>query len=114
MEDCIFCKIISGQIPTEFVYKNEKMVAFKDINPSAPVHILVIPKEHIESLNEANDKLLLGELLFRVVQIAKDQGLVDRGYKVTINVGKGGGQLVPHLHFHLLGGWKENEGGVTL
>lgn len=109
MENCVFCKIVNGEIPTDFIYQDEKMAVFKDVNPSAPVHILVIPKEHIVSLNEVADKSLLGELLLRVAQIAKDRGLVNSGYKVAINVGVGGGQIVPHLHFHLLGGWKEGD-----
>lgn len=109
MENCVFCKIISGEIPTEFIYTDERVAVFKDINPSAPVHILVIPKEHIASLNEATDKSLLGELLFRVSQTAKDQNLINSGYKVAINVGVGGGQVVPHLHFHLLAGGKEGD-----
>lgn len=108
MEDCVFCKIISGQIPTDFVYQDEKVVAFKDIKPSAPVHILVAPKEHYRTLNEVEDKELLGELMFRLKEVAKKQCL--EGYKVAINVGKDGGQEVPHLHFHLLGGWSKSEG----
>jgi histidine triad (HIT) family protein len=113
VENCVFCQIISGEIPTEFIYQDEKVAVFKDVHPSAPVHVLVIPKEHIESLNDTNDKLLLGEILTRLVLTAKELGLKDSGYKVAINVGKGGGQLVPHLHFHLLGGWKDSEGGVN-
>lgn len=106
MEDCVFCMIISGEMATEFVYQDDKIAAFKNINPEAPVHILVVPKTHIADLNQAEDTLLLGEMLDRIVQIAKDLNLADRGYKVVINVGKDGGQVISHLHFHLLGGWK--------
>jgi len=110
MTDCLFCKIIKGEIPTNFVYQDEKFVAFKDIKPSAPVHILVIPKKHIEKLQDINDNEveLLGQLILTAKKIAV-QEKIDRGFKVIVNCGREGGQKIFHLHVHLLGGW---EGGV--
>ncbi len=109
MSDCLFCKIIKGEIPGKFVYKDERVVAFSDINPKAPVHILVLPVKHIESVNEIsnNDKDLMGELLLKVKEIARKLGIDKSGYKLIANNGKGAGQLIFHLHFHLLGGWNE-------
>src|SRR4030042_4079861 len=100
MDDCLFCQIVKGEIPTKFVYQDNKVVAFNDIKPSAPVHILIVPIKHYPTLNEADDKQLLGEMLTRCVLLAKDLGLTENGYKVAINVGKDGGQIVPHLHIH--------------
>jgi len=102
MEDCIFCKIANKLAPTEILYEDEKIVAFKDINPLAPVHILIIPKKHIPSVDhvELEDKALLGELILAARKIAKEKGL--EGYKLQINVGRSAGQLVDHLHIHLL------------
>lgn len=99
--DCIFCKIINGDFNTEFVYENEYVVAFNDINPKAPVHILVVPKVHVESLNELEDKNLMGELLSAVKEVTKKIGL--KSYKTLINTGKEAGQEVFHLHLHVLG-----------
>ncbi len=112
MKDCLFCKIIKGEIPTNFVYQDEKVVAFRDINPKAPVHILVVPKKHLEKLQEVddNEKDLLGELLLAAKKIAEKEKIANLGYKIMINCGEGGGQVIPHLHIHLLGGWK-GEGG---
>jgi histidine triad (HIT) family protein len=100
-EDCIFCKIIRGDFGTEFVYETDKIVAFKDINPKAPVHVLVCPKEHIPSLNELEDKELMGELLQGVKEVAKRTGL--KAFKTQINTGKEAGQEVFHLHIHVMG-----------
>lgn len=100
-EDCIFCKIINGDFGTEFVYENENVVAFNDINPKAPVHVLVVPKIHVASLNELEDKELMGELLCAVKQVAKITGL--KAYKTLINTGKEAGQEVFHLHLHVMG-----------
>ncbi len=101
-EDCIFCKIANGVIPTDFVYQNEYVVAFKDINPKASTHILVIPKEHYASLNELdNDKILL-ELFKGVKETAKKLNL--ESYRTVINTGKGAGQEVFHIHAHILSG----------
>jgi histidine triad (HIT) family protein len=104
MEDCIFCKIAKGEIPSAKVFENDKIIAFNDINPKAKVHILVVPKKHIESVKhlEEADKELIGELVFAAKTIAKDKNL--QGYKLVINVGREGGQLIDHLHLHLLSG----------
>lgn len=106
MDNCIFCKIINGEAPANFVYKGENLVAFKDINPKAPVHILIAPKEHFPTLNEAGNQMLLGEILLTAAKLASEQGIDKTGYKVHVNVGEGEGQEILHLHFHLLGGWK--------
>ncbi len=108
MNNCIFCKIINGEAPADFVYKGENLVVFRNINPKAPIHLLIVPKKHYPTLNEVDDKELLGEMLARSVLLAKDLGLAENGYKVDINVGKDGGQIVRHLHFHLLGGWSNS------
>jgi len=112
MANCLFCKIIKGEIPTDFVYQDEDIVAFRDVEPSAPVHILIVPKKHIEKLQVVsdNEKSLLGQALLVAKKIAEREKITQSGYKVCLNCGEGGGQIVPHLHFHLLGGWKE-EGG---
>ena len=100
-EDCIFCKIINGDFNTEFVYENEYAVVFKDINPKAPIHLLVVPKTHVASLNELEDKNLMAELLMAVKETTKKIGL--KSYKTLINTGKEAGQEVFHLHVHILG-----------
>ena len=100
-EDCIFCKIIRGDFNTEFVYETENTVVFKDINPKAPIHLLVCPKEHIPSLNELEDKNLMAELLQTVREVTKKIGL--KSYRTQINTGKEAGQEVFHLHIHILG-----------
>lgn len=99
-KNCIFCKIANKEIPVELVYENEKIVAFNDLNPQAPLHLLVIPKEHYSSLNELNDKQLLGELLNAVKEITKKLKIKD--YRTVINTGKEAGQAVFHLHLHIL------------
>ncbi|MEA4848551.1 MAG: histidine triad nucleotide-binding protein [Clostridiaceae bacterium] len=108
MNDCIFCKIINGEIPCSLVYQDEKILAFKDINPLAPVHVLVVSKQHIESaqaLNESSSQIA-AHIFAKIPGIAKELGIADSGYRVITNVGKDGGQAVPHLHFHILGGRK--------
>lgn len=106
MEDCLFCKIVKGEIPSTKVYEDEFVYAFKDINPEAPVHILVIPKKHIESINkiEKEDEELIGKIFTTIKKVAKDQGIAESGYRVVSNCGKDAGQTVMHLHFHILGG----------
>ncbi len=99
--DCIFCKIINGDFNTEFVYENDYVAVFKDINPKAPVHLLLVPKVHIASLNELDDKNLMGELLMAVKKTTKKIGL--KSYKALINTGKEAGQEVFHLHLHIMG-----------
>lgn len=106
MEGCIFCKITAGQISSHTVYQDERVLAFRDINPQAPVHILIIPKTHITSLAEATDKdeSLLGHILLVASQIARSEGIAEKGYRVGISTRREGGQTVEHLHLHLLGG----------
>lgn len=100
-EDCIFCKIINGDFNTEFVLENKYAVVFNDINPKAPIHMLVVPRLHVASLNELNDKNLLGELMMTVKEAASKTGL--KSYKTLINTGKEAGQEVFHLHIHIMG-----------
>lgn len=109
MKNCVFCKIIAKEIPADFVYEGERIVAFKDIHPSAPVHLLVVPKEHIMSVLhlEGNHKDVISELIFQAKHLAEAAGL--KGYKLVFNVGREGGQLVDHLHLHLVGGWTKKE-----
>ena len=103
--DCLFCKIVDGTIPSTAIYQDERCYAFADIGPQAPVHVLVVPKRHIESLAKttADDPELLGHLLWVVTEIARQKGLTN-GYRTVINTGEDGGQTVNHLHLHLLGG----------
>ena len=103
MASCIFCKIAKKEIDSKFIFENNEFVAFNDINPVSPVHVLVIPKEHYSSLEEVTNKDLLGNLLLTVKEIAKQKGL-QNGYRTIINTGDNGGQTVHHLHVHLLGG----------
>ncbi len=102
--DCLFCKIAKGEVSSEVVYEDNKFIAFKDISPKAPLHLLIVPKKHIESINhlELKDKELIGELFLVVQKIAKEKNL--KGYKLLINVGRDGGQVIDHLHLHLLSG----------
>ena len=106
MNDCLFCKIIKGDIPSDKVYEDEEILAFKDINPAAPIHILVIPKKHISSLIdiEPEDEMLIGKIYSVINKIAEQQGVKENGYRVIVNCGEDGGQEVMHLHFHLLAG----------
>ena len=105
MSDCLFCKIVAGEIPGDMVYEDDKVVAFKDINPKAEVHLLVIPRQHIASLNELTPEhdALVAHMMRVIPQLAKSQGL-DEGFRTIINTGKGGGQIIFHLHMHLMGG----------
>ena len=102
MTDCIFCKIINGDFGTEFVYENEHLVVFKDINPKADTHLLVVPKVHVDSLNELNDENLLSQLLLGVKEVCKKLDIIS--YKTVINTGREAGQEVFHLHIHVLSG----------
>ena len=105
MSDCLFCKIAAGEIPGDKVYEDDKVIAFKDINPKAEVHLLVIPRDHIASLNELTPEhdALIAHMMRVIPQLAKSQGL-DSGFRTIINTGKGGGQIIFHLHMHLMGG----------
>lgn len=111
--DCIFCKIIAGQIPSDVIYTDDKVIAFRDINPMAPVHLLIIPREHIPSLNDVTEQqiTLVGHMVQVAKQLAKQRGIGTKGYRVVINTGPQGGQVVQHLHMHLLGG-RELTGGL--
>ncbi len=106
MEDCIFCKIAKGEIPSEKVYEDDLVLAFNDLTPQAPIHILVIPKEHIASANDIDDENsnVIGHIYEIVSKIAKDKGFDKDGYRVVNNCGKDGGQTVDHIHFHVLAG----------
>lgn len=104
--DCIFCQIIAGEIPSNIVYQDEKIIAFPDINPLAPIHLLIIPKKHIPSLVQVSEdeSSLIGEMVNTANQLARREGISESGYRLVINCGKEGGQGVAHLHLHLLGG----------
>ena len=105
-KDCIFCQIAQGQTDTKILYQTDTLVVFKDINPHAPVHLLLVPKKHIRSVNDITeaDRDILAELILVAKEMAKEQGVAKSGYKLLYNVEKGGGQLIFHLHLHLLGG----------
>ena len=102
--DCLFCKIVRGEIPSKLVAETESCVAFRDINPVSPVHVLVIPRKHIASLDGAHDPELVGQIVLLAVKIARDEGASAGGYRVVMNTGRDGGQSVDHLHLHLLAG----------
>jgi len=109
-EDCLFCKIARGEIPSQKVYEDDEILAFKDINPAAPVHLLIIPKSHFDSLAAMGEEQIpiLGKMLTLAPELAKQQG-ANNGFRVVINTGHDGGQVVPHIHIHVLGGprpWK--------
>ena len=102
--DCLFCKIIKKKLPSDIVYESDSVIAFKDIHPKAPIHLLILPKKHIPTVDhlKKEDRELMGELILAAQKIAKEKKL--KGYKLIINVGRGGGQLIDHLHLHLLSG----------
>jgi len=106
MTDCLFCKIVAGEIPAEKAYEDDLILAFADIGPQAPTHILIIPKLHYASLKDVpeTEKDLLGHILLRAKEIARERGLEDSGYRIVLNTGRDSGQAVFHIHFHLLGG----------
>ncbi|MCL2817730.1 MAG: histidine triad nucleotide-binding protein [Clostridiales bacterium] len=106
MENCVFCRIVRGEIPAAVVYEDEEILAFKDISPKAPVHILLIPKKHLSGLSamEEEDAALFGRLNYLAAQIAKEQGIAESGYRLVTNCGRDSGQEVFHIHFHLIGG----------
>ena len=107
-DNCLFCKIVDGAIPSEKLFEDDRFIAFRDINPQSRVHILVVPKRHIAKLSDCldSDDDLLSGLLLTANKVARDEGIVDSGYRVVINSGKDGGQLVFHIHLHLMGGEK--------
>jgi histidine triad (HIT) family protein len=104
--DCLFCKIVAGQIPAAIVFQDDHVVAFKDITPRAPTHVLIVPRRHVASLNDlgADDDALVGEMVRAAAAIAREQGLADRGYRTVFNCNADAGQTVFHIHLHLLGG----------
>ncbi|MBI3166343.1 MAG: histidine triad nucleotide-binding protein [Anaerolineales bacterium] len=106
MTDCIFCKIINGELPSTNVYNDGQVTAFRDINPAAPTHILIVPKKHIDSVNELSveDEPLIGHLFLIAKQLAAQEGIAEPGYRLVINTGAESGQTVNHVHLHLLGG----------
>lgn len=108
MENCLFCKIIKKEIPSTIVYEDEEILAFRDIHPVAPVHVLVIPKKHISSLVDLKpeDEAVIGKIYTIINKIAKQENVLESGFRVVVNCGEDGGQEVKHLHFHLIGGKK--------
>lgn len=108
MSDCIFCKIASGEIPSSLVYQDDKVMAFKDINSLAPVHIVIIPKQHMESVLDINsgNSSIAAHIFEKIVEIVKEAGIEEDGFRVVTNIGENGGQTVKHMHFHILGGMK--------
>jgi len=104
--ECIFCQIVVDKIPSEIVYQDEEVIAFRDIEPQAPTHLIIIPKKHIPSLAHLSEAelSLIGQMVNVANQLAKKEGIDERGYRLAVSCGEQGGQLVPHLHMHLLGG----------
>jgi histidine triad (HIT) family protein len=107
-DDCIFCKIVNNEIPADFLYEDENLVVFKDINPLAPVHLLIVPKRHVRSINDLTDpdRSIVSELIMTAKNMAQKMSVNESGYRIFFNVEKGGGQEVFHLHLHLIGGWE--------
>ncbi|MDP9380093.1 MAG: histidine triad nucleotide-binding protein [Chloroflexota bacterium] len=103
-ESCLFCRIVSGEIPAQEVYRNDRVLAFRDIVPVAPTHVLVIPVSHVENLEELTDPALAGALLLATAEVARREGLEESGYRVVLNTGRDAGQSVDHVHAHVLGG----------
>ena len=105
-KDCIFCKIIAGQVPTALLYEDEDVVIFRDINPITPIHLLVVTRQHILSLAQMTERetALIGKMAKAANQVAREQGIAASGYRLTINSGPDAGQIIPHLHMHLMGG----------
>jgi len=106
--ECIFCRIVAGEIPGDIVYQDDELIAFRDINPQAPKHILIIPKSHVASMTVLTSKhqALMGRLILLAKELAEKEGISASGYRLSVSTGADGGQLVPHIHFHLLGGRK--------
>jgi histidine triad (HIT) family protein len=111
MDNCIFCKIINGEIPTNKIYEDEYVLAFKDLNPQMPVHVLIVPKKHIDSIATLNEKdeIIVGKIFTAINKIAKELNIAQNGFRVISNSGEDAGQTVKHLHFHLLAGKKMGE-----
>ena len=105
-DDCLFCRIVRGEIPAKLVAETEHCIAFRDIDPKAPVHVLVIPREHVPSLDKVDDPALVGRLALLAAEIARTEGIAERGYRTVLNTNADAGQSVDHIHLHLLGGRK--------
>ncbi len=105
-QDCLFCKILAGDIPADVIYESDSAIAFRDVNPKAPVHVLIIPRKHIATINDldASDAAMVGSMLMAAKEIAHDEGLADDGYRVVMNCNQAAGQSVFHIHMHMLGG----------
>ena len=105
-DDCLFCKILDGEIPAELIYESDTAVAFRDVNPQAPTHVLVIPRKHISTINdiEQDDQEIIGSLYTAAREVAAKEGIADDGYRAVMNCGEGAGQSVFHIHLHVLGG----------
>ena len=110
-EECLFCRIVAGEIPSNIIYHDQEFLAFRDINPQAPKHIIIIPKTHITSLAELTEQQqgLIGRLVILARDLAEKERIAERGYRLAINCGPEGGQVIPHLHLHLIGGRKLND-----
>ena len=106
-KSCRFCRIVNRETSTQFLYENDLLVVFKDINPHAPVHLLIVPKKHIRSINDLTDedRGIVSEIIMIAKEMAKQQGISKSGYRIFFNVERGGGQVIFHLHLHLIGGW---------
>lgn len=106
MSDCLFCKILDGEIPCDKVFENDHVIAFRDVNPQAPTHVLVIPRKHISTVNDLteDDKNIVGEMMLAAQQVAKQDGIEEDGYRLVMNCNEGAGQTVFHIHLHVLGG----------
>ena len=104
--ECIFCRIVAGELPSDTLYQDDQVMAFRDINPLAPTHVLIIPKRHITSLAGINDDetSIIGHMVRVANQLARQEGIAEKGYRLVVSSGEAGGQIVPHLHMHLLGG----------
>lgn len=107
--NCLFCQIVNGEKPTEILFENDTLVVFKDIRPVAPVHLLIVPRKHIRSINDLSDtdRPILAEMMMTASKMAAQLGVAASGYRLFINVERGGGQVIFHLHMHLIGGWQE-------
>lgn len=103
-EPCLFCRIVAGEIPAKIVAENDACVAFRDVNPQAPLHVLVVPRQHVASLSEAEDATLIGEVALMAARVARDAGYGERGFRTVVNDGPDAGQTVRHLHMHVLAG----------
>ena len=110
-KDCTFCSILSGDIPTEFLFENDRVVVFKDIRPIAPTHLLIVPKKHVRSINDLkdDDATIVSEMILVAKNTAQKVSVAKSGYKLFFNVERGGGQVIFHLHLHLIGGWKSQD-----